>query len=156
MIASDTLQRQRMPNAIPNHRPSKARPKRADDSARPNAHARGYCSRSWKAIRALVLLRDIWKCVDCQRVIAEPRHAHVDHIVPRALGGSDSLDNLATRCASCHAKKGYRDGSRTQAGEATSKPLWCASKAKQGIAQQSTRGGYTTPPGGKFLGPAGG
>jgi hypothetical protein len=33
------------------------------------------------------------------------RAAHVDHITPKARGGSDLLDNLQTLCATCHQRK---------------------------------------------------
>lgn len=35
-------------------------------------------------------------------------HATVEHIVPRAHGGTDALDNVAIACAGCNRKKGSR------------------------------------------------
>ena len=34
----------------------------------------------------------------------------VDHVVPLARGGTNSLDNLVACCAECNASKGARDG----------------------------------------------
>ena len=38
----------------------------------------------------------------------EPRHFHVDHIVPRAKGGNDHISNLQLLCPSCNAHKGKK------------------------------------------------
>ena len=38
----------------------------------------------------------------------EPRHFHVDHIVPRAKGGTDHISNLQLLCGACNALKGAR------------------------------------------------
>jgi 5-methylcytosine-specific restriction endonuclease McrA len=40
---------------------------------------------------------------------------HVDHIVPRKLGGDDSLTNLQLLCEQCNLRKGGRlfDSKRT-------------------------------------------
>ncbi len=40
----------------------------------------------------------------------------VDHIYPRASGGTDRLDNLALSCASCNARKGAQDPIRAGIG----------------------------------------
>lgn len=100
-----------MPDRIPTFRPPwiNRRPRvRAPDVARPNAHQRGYCSQGWKAARREVLLRDNYQCQMCGAVVHGKR-AHVDHIVPKAKGGSDEVSNLRTLCVSCHSKhEGWR------------------------------------------------
>jgi 5-methylcytosine-specific restriction protein A len=35
----------------------------------------------------------------------------VDHVIPRALGGTDDSSNLASLCTPCHRRKSLRDGS---------------------------------------------
>lgn len=95
-----------MPARMPSHRPPRLRTQpRRDDSARPNAAARGYCSKAWYALRQRVLVRDAWQCQECRRVCADKREAHVDHIVPKAQGGQDVLENLRTLCIRCHGRK---------------------------------------------------
>lgn len=43
--------------------------------------------------------RDHWKCVVCNQGEAEGLEIQVDHIVPRAKGGSGDLNNAQTLCA---------------------------------------------------------
>ncbi len=95
-----------MPQRIPSHKPLRLRtaPKR-DESGRPNAAQRGYCSRAWYAMRQRVLVRDAWACQECGRVCADKREAHVDHIMPKAQGGLDVMENLRTLCIKCHGRK---------------------------------------------------
>ncbi len=59
-----------------------------------------------------------WRAIS-QRILAERpicenrgcghRSQHVDHVVPRAFGGSDADSNLRARCARCHGKKTARE-----------------------------------------------
>lgn len=95
-----------MPNRIPIHRPARLKPlRKRDESARPNAHQRGYCDRAHKRWRAAVLNACNWQCVDCGRV-DHGRAMHADHIVPIALGGARyDVANGAARCVSCHGRK---------------------------------------------------
>jgi 5-methylcytosine-specific restriction endonuclease McrA len=39
--------------------------------------------------------------------IAE-RTLHLDHVIPRAAGGSSTLENLSTLCGPCNTSKGAR------------------------------------------------
>lgn len=57
----------------------------------------------WRRIRQTVINRD--GC--CQRCGTEERLT-VDHIVPRVLGGDDSLSNLQVLCSHCNSSKGGR------------------------------------------------
>jgi hypothetical protein len=52
--------------------------------------------------RFLIFKRDRYKCKICQNtgVLLE-----VDHVIPRALGGSDKVDNLQTLCLECNRGK---------------------------------------------------
>ena len=45
-----------------------------------------------------------WGCIDEATVL--PKHLEVDHIVPEADGGPDTIDNLALLCGDCNIKKG--------------------------------------------------
>jgi 5-methylcytosine-specific restriction endonuclease McrA len=54
------------------------------------------------------------KCIHCQTRVTvpldwnEPTHATLEHIVPRAQGGSDDPENLAVACQRCNHAKGRR------------------------------------------------
>lgn len=81
-------------------------------------HERGY-GYAWQKLRASVLHRDAHLCQPClSRNLVTPA-TQVDHIVPKADGGSDALDNLQAICAECHTDKTARDkghGSRAAIG----------------------------------------
>lgn len=96
-----------MPTRIPLHRPLRLRPaRRRDESNRPNAAARGYCSKAHRAWRQAVLTRDAWTCRDCGRVCDGPKEAQADHIVPIRQGGERyDLANGQTLCIACHGMK---------------------------------------------------
>lgn len=80
----------------------KAREK-ALDQERGSAAARGYGAR-WRRLRAMFLARHPL-CVDPElrhpgRVVVA---TDVDHITPKAQGGSDAFSNLRSLCHSCHS-----------------------------------------------------
>ncbi|MFO7652730.1 MAG: HNH endonuclease, partial [Candidatus Krumholzibacteriia bacterium] len=52
------------------------------------------------SVRAAVLARDGYRCrtPGCSRT----RFLKVHHIVPRARGGGNALENLITYCSACH------------------------------------------------------
>lgn len=58
---------------------------------------------SW-VVRAHVLARDQFRCVECQAT----ETLTIDHIVPHSKGGSDEEANLRTLCRRCNSKKGNR------------------------------------------------
>jgi 5-methylcytosine-specific restriction endonuclease McrA len=61
------------------------------------------------AIRWQVFQRDNWKCVSCGRNSQNDVILHVDHIIPRSRGGSDSLENYQTLCHLCNIGKSNKD-----------------------------------------------
>ncbi len=65
----------------------------------------GVTRSEWAKIRARVIRRDHGRCVDC----SSRQRLEADHIVPVSQGGSSDLDNLATRCRTCHQAKTNAD-----------------------------------------------
>lgn len=92
-----------------------AHKRRAKGSERPwrtsigSASSRGYGS-EWRALRVQVLQRDSW----C-RVCGVAPATHVDHVVPKARGGSDQMCNLQGLCQACHTNKTAQDSAQGRA-----------------------------------------
>ena len=67
-------------------------------------------------LRPVVLARDgyVCQCGGCGRCVGTcPRRAdQADHIVPRAAGGTDTLDNYRAMCGACNASLGATWGNR--------------------------------------------
>ncbi|MDR0684230.1 MAG: HNH endonuclease [Spirochaetaceae bacterium] len=59
-------------------------------------------------IRWQVFERDYFKCVACGKSAHDGAILHVDHIIPKSKGGSDSMDNYQTLCHLCNIGKGNR------------------------------------------------
>ena len=59
-------------------------------------------------LKRLLFGRQEGVCKGCRTAFAY-RHFHIDHIVPRAKGGGDILDNLQLLCGHCNSVKGQRD-----------------------------------------------
>lgn len=57
----------------------------------------------WRKLREIVIRRDAGTCQSCGQ-----EGKHVDHIVPRRLGGTDELLNLQLLCVQCNLQKGGR------------------------------------------------
>lgn len=55
--------------------------------------------------RKNIMRRDSCKCLYCGR---SDLPLTIDHIIPKAQGGQDTWENLATACTSCNNKKGDR------------------------------------------------
>jgi 5-methylcytosine-specific restriction protein A len=77
------------------------------DSSRPSSAKRGY-GRRWKKLRDYKLACDPMCEVDgCPNPATE-----VDHITPKADGGTDDWDNLQSLCKSCHSKKTWKENAQ--------------------------------------------
>ncbi|GAB7144423.1 hypothetical protein LRC484719_30160 [Mycobacterium riyadhense] len=69
---------------------------------------RGGSTRQWRKIRAAKLrATPICEYVDCRHPATE-----VDHIMPRAEGGTDDWGNLASLCGEHHREKTAEDSRR--------------------------------------------
>lgn len=83
---------------------------KAWNGQRGNRHQRGY-GRAWDLLRVRVLQRAKWlcECSECKR-LGRVRLAHeVDHIIPKAKGGTDALGNLQAINRDCHSLKTIAD-----------------------------------------------
>jgi len=79
------------------------------------------------ALRAFVFIRDDFACRHCGLKFGSPSNydgrcaigycveeldlvfLHVDHVIPRAAGGSHHPDNLQALCSTCNSKKACSD-----------------------------------------------
>ena len=65
---------------------------------------RGY-GWMWRKLRKQILRRDSYLCQECQKKGVVKAGNVVDHIKPKAQGGSDDPANLQTLCTQCHNHK---------------------------------------------------
>lgn len=65
---------------------------------------RGYGWR-WQKQRGRILTRDKHLCQSCLRAGRVTVATDVDHIKPKADGGTDDDDNLECKCGPCHDAK---------------------------------------------------
>lgn len=72
---------------------------------------RGY-GYAWQQLRAQILKRDqyLCQCEDCQRLGRVREAGEVDHITPKAAGGTDDPSNLRAIARLCHLAKTAREG----------------------------------------------
>lgn len=68
-----------------------------------------YQKAFWKRLREQVLRRDGYLCCECARQGRIKPASEVDHIVPVARGGDNSLSNLQSLCHECHREKTRRE-----------------------------------------------
>ncbi|WP_112092067.1 MULTISPECIES: HNH endonuclease [Lonsdalea] len=71
-------------------------------------HQRGYGSR-WEDIRERVLKRDSYMCLDCLDEGVAREAKTVDHVIPKARGGTDDSNNLRSLCWPHHRSKTARE-----------------------------------------------
>ncbi|HEY7821602.1 MAG TPA: HNH endonuclease signature motif containing protein [Acidimicrobiia bacterium] len=82
------------------------------DQRRGSRHQRGYGA-AWKRSRERVLIRDGRLCQPCKRRgVLTPDCNEVDHVVPKAEGGTDADANLQTICKDCHKRKTQQESRR--------------------------------------------
>lgn len=72
---------------------------------------RGYGA-SWDKLREQILKRDRYLCQECLRNDRYVPANQVDHILPKAQGGTDAPSNLQTLCGACHRQKTARESKR--------------------------------------------
>lgn len=79
------------------------------------ALTRAGSTRRWRRLRLLVLDRDGWRCQlpvdgggESDVALCGAWASHVDHITPRALGGTDDPANLRAACRACNLRRGAR------------------------------------------------
>lgn len=96
--------------SCPNLQPCPTHPTRPWDHGGRSAHQRGY-GKAWQRTRLRILDRDGWLCQECARRgrMTEPATT-ADHIVPKALGGTDEDGNLEALCRACQQRKAGREG----------------------------------------------
>ena len=75
------------------------------DAARGSASDRGY-GNTWRLLSAQILKRDGYQCAYCPA-----RATTADHIIPKALGGTDHQENLVAACQPCNSGKRDRPAS---------------------------------------------
>lgn len=65
----------------------------------PDAPDRPGYGEGWDELREATLRRDGYACTRCG---ADDRTLQAHHVIPRAAGGPDDLENLLTLCRPCH------------------------------------------------------
>lgn len=94
---------------------------------RESRHKRGYGT-EWDKLRLDILRRDkgLCRCAECKRTGRIRVASQVDHIVPKANGGTDDWDNLCAIHAECHKLKTQRDNGQKSRLEfdAQGNPIW--------------------------------
>lgn len=60
------------------------------------------------ALRLEVFRRDNYTCTICGRTTKDKIYLEADHKTPVSLGGTDTLDNLTTKCNQCNLGKSDR------------------------------------------------
>lgn len=76
-------------------------------------HARGYGT-EWVKARDRILKRDAYMCQPCLTAGRPTPATQVDHIIPKAKGGTDDPDNLQAICTDCHDAKSAREAAEAQ------------------------------------------
>lgn len=81
---------------------------RFGDVRRGSSTARGYGA-DWRKRRDSIMQRDCGLCQPCKAGGRITPATAVDHIVPKAAGGTDVESNLQAICKACHDAKTARE-----------------------------------------------
>lgn len=81
-----------------------ARRRRNNPPGRPTAAARGYGA-EWQRLSRQVTSGKTG-CEECGCEFTPSNPATADHIIPKAQGGTDDLDNLRCVCRRCNSRRG--------------------------------------------------
>lgn len=101
-----------MPKAAPKLRsmPHIARVHRVQQPDENYGQGRG--GRPWRRKRARILERDGKLCIPCKEAGRLTLATQVDHIIPKAEGGTDDDNNLQSICGPCHEAKSRAEAAR--------------------------------------------
>ncbi|AXY57283.1 HNH endonuclease [Acinetobacter chinensis] len=77
------------------------------------AYGQGRGGRPWRRLKQQVHERDEWECQQCGRITME---LQCDHIVNKAQGGTDDLNNLQSLCTECHDRKTQQESKQGMRG----------------------------------------
>ena len=92
---------------------------------------RGY-GPAWVKLRNRILKRDLYLCQQCNRdgrttpLGIKPHDYAVDHIKPKAQGGTDHPSNLQSLCKPCHDTKSLAEAAQGRGAEAKPKTQYDA------------------------------
>jgi 5-methylcytosine-specific restriction protein A len=104
-----------MPSAAPVHRPAQKKERKAWDRTSQQrgktTTQRGY-GWQWQKLRQRIIDRDLGLCQPCKRKDRVTAFHAVDHIVPKAKGGTEDESNLECICKRCHKAKTAREDSK--------------------------------------------
>lgn len=85
------------------------------DPSRGTRQQRGYGAK-WDKTRARILSRDNGLCQPCLKAGQVTTARQVDHVVPKAFGGSEDDTNLQAICKPCHQAKTAREATAARGG----------------------------------------
>lgn len=83
--------------------------RRADRTGSTTARGYGW---AWRKTRERILQRDNGLCVPCLVQGRTTSATEVDHVIPKAHGGTDDDGNLQSTCQACHKAKTAREHAR--------------------------------------------
>lgn len=81
--------------------------------SRTSRHKRGYGA-EWRHTRKHIIERDKGLCQPCKRKGRYHPGTEVDHIIPKAKGGTDDDANLELICTEAHQAKTQRESAEAQ------------------------------------------